>query len=669
MIAWNANNRQTVKMLIDKIGKLTGIPLQVHNLLTEEILLNTLAYTQDISAYSYATEEIRIGSTLVLIVKGFSQKGKDDEVLQDTLGLVYNILKEYLKSQAEIESFSKEILDNYQTINMLYRVSDALGNIQDVNRAASIILHQAVSITHAERGSVLLLNEDSNTFRVAASHGFASQELREMQSIPVDLSETLCSEIIKTGKPLMVQDIKSRPDLAVYSKGIYKTGSFISIPLYSAGDLKERKIIGVLNVSDKATSESFKSNDLKLLNALTSQASVAIANALTLNQLKHSQEELEKTLQELMTTYENLEKRALIIDQINKISLAINATLELDTLFEKICNYAKNLTGAEDATVYYKESPDNKTRETETLTTTECESEDKRFEHLFPLSEILHKGKVHSIDNPAPDSHILLRNGTTLAIRNLLGVPFFSKGDAIGVIAVVNKISAQTFSDDDIELLKTLGNQAAIAVDNGRLIADQKAMFLDTIIALAAAVDAKDPYTHDHSKNVSLYSKAIAEEMHLTDQEMEVLELSAVLHDIGKIGVPESILNKPGSLTHEEFEVIKTHPDSGVKIVESIKEMEEIIPYMRYHHERYDGKGYPTGLSGEKIPLLARIIAVADTYDAITSDKPYRKGSDHEFAVDVIKKCSGTQFSPEVVEAFLKSSTCKDRELETVMKP
>ncbi len=664
-IPWNANIRQTVMTLIDEIGTISGIPLQIHHVPSDENLLNSLACERDLVSCPFITHEIRIGGELTLLVKGYSERGVEDTVLKTALNLLKKVLALHLQNQAEIESFSKEIVDNYQTINMLYRVSDALGQIEDVNRVASIILNQAVSITHAERGSVLLLDQSEKHLVVAASHGFDEEP---PPSFSLDISDTLCAETLRTGRPIIVENIKDRPDLAVYSKGAYKTGSFIAVPLRKTGDKKDKRFLGVLNLSDKVSSASFKSNDLKLLSALAAQASVAIANAQTLQKLKESKAKVKKTLHELMITYENLEKRAVVIDQINKISLAINATLDLDQLFEKISLYAKKITNAEEAAVYYREG----TAVTEpqipgSVSSQEAEEINRAWNRLLDFPDFYNKEQVIFLDHPESFTHLPLRKGGKVAVRNLLGVPFF-KGDAIGIIAVVNKSASEMFTEEDAEHLKVLGNQASIAVANAKLIADQKARFLDTIVALAAAVDAKDPYTHNHSRNVSSYSRAIAEQMFLSEREMEILELSAILHDIGKIAIPESILNKPAKLTDEEFDIMKSHPLCGVKIVENIEEMEEIIPGMKYHHERYDGKGYPEGLKGDEIPLLAQIMAVADTYDAITSDRPYRKGPGHEFAEKEIIRCSGTQFSPTVTEAFLKSSICKEMTQEAVTK-
>jgi len=228
-------------------------------------------------------------------------------------------------------------------------VADALGNIQDVNRVASMILHQAVAINHAERGSVLLLDKEAKRFHVAAAYGFSRDNL---DSETFDIADTLCGRVLETGKPLIVEDIRNHPDLRAYSKGSYKTGSFITLPLQTVRGENEKRILGVLNLSDKLAAESFKSNDLKLLNALTSQAAVVIANAQVLKELTHSEEELNNTLQELMHTYEDLEKRAVFIDQLNKIALSINATLDLDKLFGKIRSYSRTLTNAEAAVVY-----------------------------------------------------------------------------------------------------------------------------------------------------------------------------------------------------------------------------------------------------------------------------------------------------------------------------
>jgi putative nucleotidyltransferase with HDIG domain len=186
------------------------------------------------------------------------------------------------------------------------------------------------------------------------------------------------------------------------------------------------------------------------------------------------------------------------------------------------------------------------------------------------------------------------------------------------------------------------------------LVDQQRSLFLSTVKSLASAIDAKDEYTRDHSARVTEFTMKIAAKMGFSEKELGNLELAALLHDVGKIAVPESILNKPGKLTEEEFKLIKEHPARGEKILSPVVELKEIARIVRSHHERYDGTGYPDRLKGRGIPLGSRIMAIADTYDSITSERPYRKPASHRFAVKEIIGCSGTQFDPEVVEHFLE---------------
>lgn len=185
------------------------------------------------------------------------------------------------------------------------------------------------------------------------------------------------------------------------------------------------------------------------------------------------------------------------------------------------------------------------------------------------------------------------------------------------------------------------------------ILKDLKELFYKTIKSISFALDAKDPYTHGHSLRVTLYSLILANELNLDDQLLEEIETAGLLHDIGKIGIPQSILCKPGKLTDEEFEVMKSHPVQGEKMVVNIKKLKIIANWLRTHHERWDGKGYPSGLKGEEIPISARIIALADTYDAMTSTRSYRKALDHEVAIEEIKRCSGSQFDPKLAEIFV----------------
>lgn len=236
--------------------------------------------------------------------------------------------------------------------------------------------------------------------------------------------------------------------------------------------------------------------------------------------------------------------------------------------------------------------------------------------------------------------------------RSILGVPLLARGKTIGVIEVLNKRDGLVFTDEDLQLLNALAADAAVSVDNARLFQAVMDGYLDTIKALAAAVDAKDPYTAGHIDRVSGYSIETGEVMGLTEDEMTALRYGAILHDVGKIGIADAILGKPAPLTREEFEVMSTHAEIGSRMLEGISFLQKAKPIARHHHETWDGRGYPDGLSGEGIPQGARIVGVVDAFDAMTTDRPYRKALTVDFAMGELRKKAGVQFDPEVVEAF-----------------
>jgi HD-GYP domain-containing protein (c-di-GMP phosphodiesterase class II) len=244
-------------------------------------------------------------------------------------------------------------------------------------------------------------------------------------------------------------------------------------------------------------------------------------------------------------------------------------------------------------------------------------------------------------------------------VSSIICSPLKVKDKVIGTI----KISSDepiNYMAEHLKLLCTIASQAASAIENARLYDELKETFFTVVHALAETIEKRDPYTGGHTNRVMDYSLAIGKELGLSEDEMTNLRLSAILHDIGKIGVRDSVLLKEGKLTDEEFTAIKMHSIYGEQILKHVKQMRDVIAGVKYHHERYDGRGYPDGLKGEEIPITARIIAVADTFDAMTSDRPYRKGLSLDIAFEELRKHSGTQFDAKVVEVFLKAHEKKN---------
>lgn len=236
--------------------------------------------------------------------------------------------------------------------------------------------------------------------------------------------------------------------------------------------------------------------------------------------------------------------------------------------------------------------------------------------------------------------------------RTMIVVPVASKERMVGVLQAINKKEGN-FTDDDLEMLETLAHQVGTAIENALLYQEQRETLLGVTMAFAEALEKRDNYTGGHTRRVCEYSMAIARHLNLPGEQMEKLHLSAILHDIGKIGVSDRVLQKPGKLDPDEFMEMNRHPVLGSEILEHVKSLRAMIGGVRHHHEKYDGSGYPDQKKGEEIPLIGRIIAVADAFDAMTSTRPYRTAINHETALNELLSNSGKQFDPLVVDAFM----------------
>lgn len=244
-------------------------------------------------------------------------------------------------------------------------------------------------------------------------------------------------------------------------------------------------------------------------------------------------------------------------------------------------------------------------------------------------------------------------------------VPSYFRDDLLGILLLGEKKRGNSFTQKELDFFMALASDVAMAMRNAQLFRDLELeidkthrLFINTTVTLAAAIDAKDHYTHNHISRVTSLAMAIAEKISQKSKKtfdkkfLEDLQIAGLLHDIGKIGIPESILNKQGPLTPEERSVIKEHPNLGVTILKPIPELKESLLGVKYHHEKYDGTGYPDGLRAEQIPLIAAIISVADAFDAMITDRPYRMALTKDAAIAEITRESGKQFHPEIASAI-----------------
>ncbi|MBT9138217.1 MAG: Cyclic di-GMP phosphodiesterase response regulator RpfG [Syntrophomonadaceae bacterium] len=242
-------------------------------------------------------------------------------------------------------------------------------------------------------------------------------------------------------------------------------------------------------------------------------------------------------------------------------------------------------------------------------------------------------------------------------MRSFLCTPLIVKRKVVGALSIYTKRKVDYLSQDQDakDFMSLLAEQCAIALDKARLYGEAKEAYISSIAALSSAIDARDEYTAGHSREVAKYACACGKKLGFSTERLKGLEYAALLHDIGKIGIPDYILLKPSSLADSEWQIVKTHPRRGEEILKPLHFLKDVITFVRQHQERYNGTGYPDGLKDKKISLEAKILSVVDAYQAMTSRRPYRGAYSHQEAVKELKDKSGTQFDPVVVDVFLRT--------------
>ncbi|MCB2181283.1 MAG: HD domain-containing protein [Desulfobulbaceae bacterium] len=345
---------------------------------------------------------------------------------------------------------------------------------------------------------------------------------------------------------------------------------------------------------------------------------------------------------------------AKIIDSLKSLhdlSKAINSTLNLGEVEEMVLAKTAKLMQAEKVLILLLD-------ETKTILTLhrsqgfdQVEMPVKEFHDIRSFDHcIVHKGAVITLNEVLAYDDLRFQRRQMPFLSDMVFAPLEIKGEAYGLLGISG--NTHEFSSVELEIFCSLGSQAAIALENATLYEKLHDAFLHTAEALAEAINSRDPYTGGHTRRVSQYSLQLAEALNLSTKEKEDLRLGAILHDIGKIGIDDAILRKGGIFSPEEKEIMKNHPEIGANILEHVDEMEEVIRGVRHHHEWFDGSGYPDGLRKNDIPLAARIIAIADVFDALTTDRPYRKAMKKEAAIKIIQEDAGSHFDPELLDMF-----------------
>ncbi len=484
---------------------------------------------------------------------------------------------------------------------------DETGVFAELDQLLKIILKKALVICDASASFFSLMGEDPTKLNIRVNNSVTLEEL-----------ETLA-------KKFTLEYIKWTETEAE----VIEIDNFVLLPL-----VRRHRMIGLIGLK---IDKSSVNNLHDLLPLLASKSAASLESAML---------------------YDKMFQRLLVLSNVFILGKEIVSNIELKSLVDKFLSIASDGTGSEVAGLFLVKGRTDLPYFTR-LQKNNCNLDfaPNTLDGYTELIQAVRSERKLRMENNLENTEFAEFEvdkvpGTKL--RNTLAMPLKTPDKLLGIIQVANKLNQGKYSSEDIDLLNILSSQLAFVIQNADLFSNLQKAYIDTLSALTGAIDAKDSYTRGHSERVTELSIKLAEECNVPSSEIENIKLGGLLHDIGKIGIPEAVLNKPGRLNDEEFNIIKSHPDLGLHILGKVEFLEHIVPIIRHHHERYDGKGYPGGLKGENIPLLARIVSVVDTFDAMTTNRPYRKALTIEESLVEIDRCSGSQFDPDIAAKFIK---------------
>jgi HD-GYP domain-containing protein (c-di-GMP phosphodiesterase class II) len=522
--------------------------------------------------------------------------------------------------------------DSPSPLSLLLELGQAFHSTLELDPLLAAILRQMQSAAQSEDLSVWLL--DPARVRLTCTHAVGPEAERLIgRSLPA--TSVVQSDEQAIWPPAAAHGDEADAETARAGDGLfYGARGTILARLEARGEL-----LGTLLVANKIGENDFSDADRVLVTALAGHAAVAIQNAQLYEQQRRNNERqrlLEQISRHLQQTLDTEVLIPLILEEVNK---AIEAEAQSLWLLNNetgliVCTYATGPGGEaiKKVTVPLGKGIVGSSVERQTAIIIEDAQHDDR---LFKDAD----------------------KQTGFSTRSLMCVPLVRQGKSIGAIEAVNKQHGGLFGKADLELLRSIADSAALSIENARLYADLSASYDSTLDALTAALDLRDRETEGHSRRVVEYTARLARQMGLPEPEIRSICRGALIHDIGKIGVPDAILLKPGLLDPDERRIIEKHPQAGYEMLLGVPYLAEEIPIVLAHQEHYDGTGYPFGLKGDQIPLGARLFAIADTFDALTSDRPYRHGRSCEAALAIIAQEAGRQFDPLAVAAVLAVPT------------
>jgi HD-GYP domain-containing protein (c-di-GMP phosphodiesterase class II)/HAMP domain-containing protein len=554
------------------------------------------------------------------------QPGCFDQQDVDVLSLVANQTALGLSKARLLAESSRR----WGEMTTLYDFSQAIGMALSVDDLCEQLVRALENTLGYDYVSVLLSGEDgelvsrAGSDRVkAAEEGPVHTEGQEepFARVKAGAAGSVCDIATRTGQLIRVDDLGQSGSLVATWPD---ARSEICVPV-RAGE----KVAGVISVASRQVA-AFTADDERLLVALAGPAGIA----------------LERT-----GLFEDARRQAEEFASLYEIGTVMGSSLQLPQVLQSIVASALTLLDSDTCSIMLIDQAKGELTMQAcqgAITATPGEACEKLGEGI--AGWVAQSGEPLLVQGdllPPQLKNVAGREQVTSAIS----VPLKASGHTMGVLNV-SSLGQRRFGESDVHLLSRLAADAALALDNARLYDELRRSFLETVAALAQAVDAKDPYTRGHSERVTDIAVAIGEALAVSQDDMDTLRSAAVLHDIGKIGITEQILRKPGPLNAQEWNMMRNHSQFGADIVMPVSSLQRAVPVILHHHERWDGKGYPDFLRGEAIPLGSRILAVADAYEAMTSNRAYRKAMPAEAALAILEEGAGHQWDPRVIRAF-----------------
>ena len=537
---------------------------------------------------------------------------------------------------------NREVEARNREYGAISSIESIIANVKDKDSLLYTVLRETLSLGFLNiegRGAVFVVDENSpERLRMAANIKMDSCMAR--MDGGVELGQCLCGRAVKTGEVITATGCLGEKLKANGRPGPKEHGH-IAVPIKG-----RQGSLGVFVICTPTGREATE-DDIRLLTSIAAQLAFALENMALARTATVAKEDLEvKSIA--------LARKVQELNSLVEVDRIILSTLDRDEMLFNVSVQIRQLVPSDVGGVALAD-PDTGDYRYIGGWGMEIKNRDIMLTADWLGSPALSYGKPLLRTNiedeviMSPFDKLLFESG----VRSDLYAPIVRKGKTVGIF-FLGSFRVGGFRQQDVDTALGFASRMGIALEHSRLIYDLDEMSVNIIHALATAIDAKSSWTKGHSERVSDYAMRIAEKMNIPKNHVERLRLAGLLHDVGKIGTYDILLDKTEKLTEDEWRLIKLHPVRGCEILEPIKEFKDIIPAVRHHHERWDGRGYPEGLKGEEIPLMARIICLADSFDTMTADRPYRPSIGFDNAIQEIRFCTGTQFAPDVSAAFLQ---------------